>query len=87
MRIGVVYVVRLGDVVKIGFTSYLANRIKQLESETGKPAAVLKTIPVSDPIRPLRIEREIHAQFQHLRLHPRGEWFRADSELLEWAAQ
>ena len=67
-----VYFVRRGDEVKIGFTHRLSQRFVQL----GSDLTLLGTVPGT-----YTTERLYHERFAHLRLH--GEWFRADQELLD----
>jgi hypothetical protein len=68
-----VYMIRLGDRVKIGFTTNLRQRMYDLPHEE-----ILAVVPgtVVD-------ERRCHAAFAHLRVA--GEWFRAEPELLTFA--
>jgi hypothetical protein len=72
----VIYYVRFGDIVKIGTTRNLRNRLN-----TYPPTAVLLAVEPGG----LRLEAERHAQFAHL-LAYRNEWFFAADELLEFAA-
>jgi len=83
--IGTVYIVRLGDVVKIGVTTFLAARLKQLAIQTKAAPQLLRTFEETDVIRPRQIEGELHRRFSHLRIH--GEWYRAEPELLDWAVE
>lgn len=69
---GVVYFIRFGDRVKIGFTTNLAGRLADLPHDE-----VLGTVPGA-----MADERRCHAAFAHLRVT--GEWFRAEPELLSF---
>lgn len=62
--VGCVYFIRLGDLVKIGFTTNLEQRMKDLPQEE-----VLGIVPFAT----MREERRCHAAFAHLRRT--GEWF------------
>lgn len=67
---GAIYFIRLGSLVKIGFTTNLAQRLKHLPFEE-----VLGVTTGS-----MRDEKALHARFAHLRQH--GEWFRQGPDLL-----
>lgn len=73
---GFVYYVRLGDRVKIGWTSNVARRMGELPVEQ-----VLAVEPGSR-----RLERDRHAQFNHLSAAGR-EWFTLAPDLLAHVAQ
>jgi hypothetical protein len=62
----VVYFLRGGDAIKIGYTTNLAARQRTLETGSGDR----------------REETRLHQEWWHL--HIRGEWFRADEELLRY---
>jgi hypothetical protein len=65
-----------GGPIKIGTTTNLDGRLRQLEAGYGTPLAVLATIEGGR-----KEESEIHARFAHLRLR-RTEQFRPAPELL-----
>lgn len=67
---GLVYFVRLGNRVKIGWTSNLAGRMAAVPHDE-----ILHTQPGT-----MRDEKRCHAAFAHLR--EVGEWFRAEPDLL-----
>ncbi len=69
-KTGEIYFARLSDLIKIGFTTNLAERMKDIPHE-----ALLGTKPGT-----MEDERRCHAAFNHLRV--KGEWFRAEPELL-----
>lgn len=71
-RHGVIYFIRFGDYIKIGWTARPEQRIKELPHDE-----VLHTTPGF-----LREERALHALFAHLR--HQGEWFRPDAELMSF---
>lgn len=68
---GVVYYIRRSIYVKIGTTTRLRNRMRDL-----MPDEVLAVEPGS-----FRREGELHQRFAHLRLHPNCEYFLLDEEL------
>jgi hypothetical protein len=71
----VVYYMRLGDMVKIGWTTDLATRRQDVN-----PQEVLATEPGD-----MKLERQRHQQFADLRVH--GEWFRLEPPLTEWISE
>lgn len=72
----VVYFVRAGDgAIKIGFTERIKRRLATLQTAHGEHLHLLLTIPGSP-----EKEAELHLRFAKLRL--KGEWFRAEHELL-----
>lgn len=76
----VVYFVRAGQYVKIGYSGSAADRIKLIRTDTPYRVTILLTINgnKSDEIK-------LHEEFRHLR--HRGEWFRAAPELLRFIIQ
>lgn len=75
MKRDVIYFVRSGDAVKIGFTSDLEARLRVLRTDT---AGEIELLAVMEGDR--REEARLHADFKHLRI--KREWFRAEEELL-----
>lgn len=74
-QVGRVYFVRIGDVIKIGWSSNLPKRFKALQGD-----ALLYSHPGT-----MQDERATHALFSHLLI--RGhEWFRSAPELLDFIA-
>lgn len=65
----VVYYMRIGNRVKIGYTTNLASRLSTINPEE---------LLVVEPGNRLK-EIERHRQFSHLRVH--GEWFRLEGSL------
>jgi hypothetical protein len=80
---GSVYVARFGNQIKIGYSTFVDSRIRQLSSKTGIRGEVLCTFDVTDPLHVHSQERALHDRFRHLRI--KGEWYRAEPDLLEWA--
>ncbi|MAM53554.1 GIY-YIG nuclease family protein [Microbacterium sp. UBA3394] len=71
-----VYYLRFADRVKIGTTVDLIKRLRTLPHDE-----VLAVEPGS-----YELERERHAQFEHLRIIARREWFSLDNSLTELTA-
>jgi hypothetical protein len=69
---GAIYFIRLGSLVKIGFSTSLAQRLRDLPHEE-----VLGVIAGT-----MRDEKALHARFAHLR--QTGEWFRQGDDLMEF---
>lgn len=74
---GVTYFIRAGDAIKIGSAAHFKRRLHALQTAHEKPLEVLAVVPAS-----LADEFRTHQLFAHLRI--RGEWFRADQELLHF---
>lgn len=72
---GWTYFIRVDDAIKIGFASNFKKRISSLQTSHQNPLDVLAVVPAA-----LVDEYKTHQLFSHLRI--RGEWFRADHELL-----
>lgn len=68
---GHVYFLRIGDRVKIGFSTDPDRRIRNLETQGGSRADEVVTRRGSRAL-----EAKLHRQFEHLRLD--GEWFTMD---------
>lgn len=69
---GWVYFVRIGDKIKIGYSTYPEARFKGL-----RPDEILALVPGT-----MQDERRCHAAFQHLRAH--GEYFEPGRDLLDF---
>jgi hypothetical protein len=65
--------------IKIGRTRDVWKRRKELQTGNSRPLNVLATVTGDG-----QTERALHSTFAHLRLM--GEWFRADSELVQYVA-
>lgn len=70
----VVYFIRMGDHIKIGYTTDLKHRIHGLSLTMGHVMATTRGASV--------LEAQLHKQFAKLREY--GEWFRAEPELLDY---
>jgi hypothetical protein len=75
---GRIYFIRCESFVKIGFTSGSAER-RAATLATGNPFEVELLFDCHGTIAE---EQSLHVDFRHL--HVRGEWFRADPELLDF---
>jgi hypothetical protein len=73
----VVYFLRGGDAIKIGYTTNMAARQRALETASAVPLELLAAVPGDR-----REEARLHREWWHL--HIRGEWFHADEELLRY---
>lgn len=74
---GYVYFVRVGDRIKIGYSTRPTRRLLALQTANPGKLEILGTMWATRDR-----EREIHRQFK--RLHVRGEWFMARSDLLQY---
>lgn len=70
------------DLVKIGFSTSVSRRIRELEAGAGMGGALieLRRIPGDT-----RLERKLHEQFAGQRLF--GEWFRLSGPIEDWLAE
>ncbi len=75
---GWVYLIRNGDLYKIGITKSLHRRMKQL-----KPDEIMATIQTDD-FRYL--EKQLHTKFKHKRI-PQSEYFRLNKEEVKLCKQ
>jgi hypothetical protein len=73
----VVYFIRAGDAIKIGYTTNLAARKRALETASAASLELLGAVPGDRGE-----EARLHREWWHL--HIRGEWFQADGELLRY---
>lgn len=76
-RLGFVYVCKLADHVKIGFSTDVESRIASLQTSAPTPIHLLITFPSTQVI-----ERELHKRFAAQRT--KGEWFRHEGEIKAW---
>lgn len=79
-----VYFIRCGkkdkDPVKIGRTTDLETRLKDLQVGNPYELNVLFTLPCISLSHSMKLERFLHRQLYH-RHHIRGEWFSLDSRV------
>lgn len=71
---GLVYFIRFGGLVKIGFTTDLKQRMREVPNEE-----ILGTVPGT-----MEDEKRCHTAFAHLRV--KGEWFRPEPDLMAFIA-
>jgi hypothetical protein len=72
----------ISQTIKIGTTTSFGARLRNLQ--TGSPSKLVALSAIHVPVAfGMRIEKAIHSRFAHLRT--RGEWFRADPELVRFA--
>lgn len=76
-RDGLVYFVRSGEKVKIGFANDLDSRVRHLQNSAPTELEIMGTIAGTKDI-----ERFLHHIFRKRRLH--GEWFSLDQPLREF---
>ncbi len=74
-----VYFIRSGDLIKIGYTSDLEERKRNLQVNNPTIVEIIKTIPGG-----YQEEQQLHQKFAHL--NKTGEWFYAAQELLDFIA-
>jgi hypothetical protein len=74
---GFTYFVRDGDVIKIGSSAQPKRRLYALQTGIARPLDVLAVVDMD-----IADEFTTHQQFAHLRV--RGEWFRAEADLLQF---
>jgi hypothetical protein len=81
---GVVYFLHdpQNRLIKIGYTVDLRNRMSALQTNSGDPRVLLKTI-IGTP----ELEAALHARFSRHRVRPNSEWFRDASEIREFIAE
>jgi len=74
---GFVYFIHGGDRIKIGYSKEPEDRLTALQVSTADRLQIIGSI-VGDQ----RKEKSLHDQFRHL--HIRGEWFRPETDLVEF---
>ena len=74
MNKGYVYLIRNGDLYKIGHTENLERRLKQLQ-----PNILIQSLEID---RSLNLEQELHRRFQSVRI-PQSEYFRLNDYQVE----
>lgn len=75
-----VYFVSRGDAIKIGLTTRLAARVRELAKVVRRPVTLLGAFPC-----PPVSEAQMHMMFAHLALG--GEWFKHDQEILDFVEE
>ncbi len=74
---GYVYFIRVGERIKVGYSTWPAGRLLALQTANAGKLLILGTMQVAK-----EVEKDIHQRFAHL--HVRGEWFEARSDLLQF---
>lgn len=74
---GFTYFVRDGDMIKIGSSMSPKSRITSLQTASPRPLETMAIVPMD-----IADEFGTHRKFSHLRV--RGEWFRAEPDLLRF---
>ena len=79
-KIGFVYFITNGQNIKIGFTSKSPKqRLKQLNTGSDKQLFLLGYMSATQSK-----EKELHSQFEYLKIRSNGEWFQVDDKLLDY---
>lgn len=73
--LGYVYFIKMGNAVKIGFTTSIGRRLSAIQTSCPEPAEVIKVVPGSQAT-----EQFFHDHFAKYRL--RGEWFSLEGNLV-----
>ena len=79
-----VYVVRSGELVKIGRTVNRRQRMGALRTGSGHPLEELAWIPADSAEDAANLELHLHQRFASARTT--GEWFRFTDEIAAWVA-
>ena len=74
---GTIYFVQCHGLIKIGMTRSWHARLRKMGTDIPGEAIILHTEPGT-----FADEKDTHRRFAHLR--ERGEWFRADSDILDY---
>lgn len=78
---GFVYAIRCEGFIKIGWSRNPKGRLRTAQTMNPLPCTLLGFYPADEKTE----ELALHARFADLR-HGASEWFRAEGDLLEWAA-
>ena len=73
------------NAIKIGLAKDTAKRLKALQTSSPAKLKLIKTVQVDGLKAAQELEQSLHKQFHEIRLS--GEWFRAESHLLEYLSQ
>lgn len=84
MTIKHTYFIKCNNCVKIGTTTDIKSRIKQIQTNNPYKLEILLTIPLPNikGLISLLSERKLHKKFNKYRI--RGEWFKLSEEILEF---
>lgn len=73
--VGYVYFIKMGNAVKIGFSTSTGNRLQAIQTSCPEPAELIKVVPGT-----MSTEFFFHDHFAKYRL--RGEWFSLEGDLV-----
>lgn len=79
MIVGTIYFIQRGNMVKIGFAANVKKRIRQLQTASPEPIALIAVLEAAPAV-----EKHLHHRFRKLRV--RGEWFRLEKPILDFIA-
>lgn len=71
-----VYAMRAGDRVKVGYTSNVGSRVKSIQTSHPERVEIVWSLPCEDRVEAKRQEKKIHRLCSAF--HVRGEWFSSD---------
>jgi hypothetical protein len=71
-----VYAMRAGENVKVGYTSNVGARVKHIQTSHPDRVEIVWSLPCQDRVEAKRQEKKIHRLCSAF--HVRGEWFQAD---------
>jgi len=72
------------NAVKIGKSNNIEERISDLQTGNSNPLIVENFIECKSEEHSFEFEKELHKKFEHLNI--RGEWFKYDSDLIDYIA-
>jgi predicted GIY-YIG superfamily endonuclease len=73
------------NAIKIGIAKNLARRMMSLQTSSPAKLKLIKSIQVTVGKEALELEQSLHNKFREIRLA--GEWFKAETYLLEYISQ
>ena len=74
---------RTNQAIKIGVSSDPEKRVEAIRSSSPQDLTPIRYVRIKDGLNGFLVEQSLHERFSHLRI--RGEWFRAEPELFEFA--
>lgn len=74
-----IYIIKTGSFVKIGYTTNVARRLGQLQSANPEPLELIDSIPGT-----LAVERSIHEKLSPYRSEGGNEWYKLTPEVTEF---
>ena len=82
---GCVYFVSCGNMIKIGESSNLYNRLRNLRNSNPREIKLLAKIDTPSKEAARDLESKIHAEFDEIRVH--NEWFKKTRELTSFVKE